>query len=104
MFEPTIEQIILLPGMEDVAEELNNPNYANRQHGSRATLALNCNGPLCKFAERKRSRKRSEVRALREGREYKTRLQTYDRDDLLNAIIKWHKIKLMERRIEELSA
>ena len=107
MYQPSIEEIIKLFGndcLRDVIEEVDDPRFGNRQHGSRATFALGCHGPLCRKVERDRSRRRNETRALKSGRSYSQGAREYDRDDLLNAILKWHKIKLMHRRIEELSA
>ncbi len=102
MFQPRVDQILVLfaDQLADVLEELNDPRYANRQHGSRATSALGCNGPLCKKAERDRSRRRNHARAARQGRMYKEGPRMYDRDDLMDAIIRWHKLKMVERRME----
>lgn len=90
--------------LKDVVDELNDPRYGNRQHGSRATAALRCRGPLCRKAERDRSRKRNEARALRSGRDFAEGTREYDRDDLLDAIIRWHKSVLALRRVESISA
>ena len=107
MREVFVEEILRLfceDSLKDVVEELDDPRFANRQHGSRATAALGCRGTLCRKAERDRSRRRNEQRAIRSGRQFVGGVREYDRDDLLDAIIRWHKVKLMHRRIEELSA
>lgn len=97
----TIEQVLALPGMEDICEELDNPNYLTRKHGSRATAALGCNGPLCRKAERDRQRERNERRAELAGREYNPRDRLWDRDELLEAVIDWHVQRLQEGRDKE---
>lgn len=90
--------------LADVVEELNDARYANRQHGSRATAALRCRGPLCRKSERDRSRRRNELRATRAGREFAEGYREYDRDDFLDAVIRWHKEVLARRRVMDLSA
>ena len=107
MSEPTIREILHFfknDSLKDVCNELEDPRYANRQHGSRATAALGCGGPLCRKAERDRSRKRNEARAISAGRIYRGGERSYDRDDLLEAIIEWHKAKLASLRAGVLSA
>lgn len=94
------------PEMKDVNDELSNPRLANRTHGSRATYALGCRGPLCSIAERDRARRRNELRAHRQNREYRaggTKGRTYDRDDLLLALIVWHKKEIALNRIARAS-
>lgn len=99
--EISIEEIIKLPGMEDVKDELEDPRYANRQHGTRATAALHCTGPLCKKAARDRQRRRNQEEARRKGKPYQPSIhRLYDRDELLESIIAWHKRDLALRRAE----
>lgn len=99
MSELSITEILTWPEMEDVRKELEDPRYANRKHGSRATKALRCDGPLCRLAERLRARKRNEERAKNAGRPYEpSPHRKYDRDDLLLAIIEWHGADLLQRR------
>lgn len=103
----SIEEILSFFGgdsLSDVLKELMDPRYANRQHGSRATAAKHCLGPLCRKAERDRSRERNKRRAIASGRQYREGAREYDRDDLMNAIIEWHKKDLAQRRLEDLSA
>lgn len=77
---------------DDVRSELDDPEYENRQHYSRATYALGCHGPLCQLAETHRGRKRNEERALAAGREYKPALdiRKTDREAELAPIVAWH--------------
>lgn len=96
----TIEQILTLPEMADVRAEIEDPRFATRRHGSRATSALGCSGPLCKKAERDRMRKRNEEKAKAAGREFRPRSRKYDRDALLEAVFEWHKIDLAVRRVQ----
>lgn len=97
----SIQELLTWPELEDVRNELNDPKYATRRHGSRATAALGCNGPLCKRAERIRSRRRNELRAKKAGRSYNpSRERLYDRDDLLEAIGGWHERELALRKLE----
>ena len=100
----SIEEILALPGMEDIIEELISTKFLTRQHGSRATAALGCNGPLCRKAERDRQRERNERRAFEAGREYVPRQRLWDRDELLDEVIIWHKRNLIAGRLEEESA
>jgi hypothetical protein len=98
--EISIEQILELPELADVRKELSDPKYASRSHGSRATYALKCGGPLCKKAERDRARRRNETKARLEGRKYiPSDSRMYDRDDLLEDIIVWHKRNLAMRKL-----
>ena len=55
---------------DDVREELLDPKYFGRRHYSRATYAKGCHGPLCKKAERERTRWRTEEKAEEAGRAY----------------------------------
>jgi len=96
----TIEQILEWPEMADVIEELESIKFLTRQHGSRATAAVGCNGPLCRKAERDRQRERNEEKATAAGRTYVPRQRLWDRDELIDAIIEWHKNQLTEGRQE----
>jgi len=79
------------PENADIFEELTDQEYIRRQHYSRATYALGCHGPLCRRAERDRGRRRNEIRALTEGREYTPgENRKADREALLDFIIAWH--------------
>lgn len=99
--EISIPEILKMPEMKDVVDELADARYGGLMHGSRATYAKKCHGPLCTFAERKKGRRRNEVVAGRAGRSYQASIhRKYDRDDLLEAIIAWHKRDLAIRRIE----
>ena len=98
--ELPIEEILKWPELADVREELADPRYANRRHGSRATYALKCHGPLCKYGERMNARKRRMKLAVRQGRLYEEGwTRKHDRDELLAAIIKWHAKKMLEERL-----
>lgn len=97
----TIEQVLeLFPEMQDVVEELASIKYLTRLHGSRATAALGCNGPLCRKAERDRQRERNEEKARTAGRSYVPRQRLWDRDEFIDAVIEWHKNQLTEGRQE----
>lgn len=99
----TIEEILKLPEMADVVEELNDPKYASRRHFSRATYALGCHGPLCRKKERDNGRAKNERKALREGRPYNEGGKTgrkYDRDALLEYVAEWHKYDLAIRKLK----
>ena len=55
----------------------------------------------CKKKERDRGRTRNKTRAEDQGREYvASNNRLYDRDDLLEEIILWHKRQRLEQRIE----
>ena len=95
-----IEEIIEWPELADVKTELEDPKYANRKHGSRATKAKGCSGPLCRRAERLRSRNRNASRAADAGRDYSPGSRLYDRDALLDAVVEWHEADLNRRRKE----
>lgn len=96
----SVQEILALPEMADVVEELNDPKYASRRHGSRATYALKCHGPLCRKAERDRARLRNEAIAERAGRVYKEGTgRQYDRDALLEYITEWHRYDLAIRKL-----
>lgn len=96
--EVRIEDILEWPELKDVREELMDPRFGGRQHYSRATAAKGCGGPLCRKAERDRSRERNKRRG---GENYQpSPHRIYDRDDLLEAIIKWHIEDLEKRRTE----
>jgi hypothetical protein len=100
----SILQILEWPEMADVKEELADPRYASRSHGGRSTYALKCRGPLCRYAERFRGRKRNQKKAAQAGREYvEGPTRKYDRDDLLAAIIVWHRRDLALRKIDAAS-
>jgi hypothetical protein len=81
-----------LPENADIVAELQDPEYASRQHYSRATYAEGCHGPLCRKSEKDRGRKRNEARALKAGREYKPAVddEANARDALLDMVIHWH--------------
>lgn len=98
----SIEIILEMDEMKDIRDELNDPRFGGRSHGSRATYAKNCHGPLCEKAERDRARQRNEDRAHRAGRPYQpSAYREYDRDDLKDAIILWHKRQIALRRLEK---
>lgn len=67
---------------EEIQKELKDAAFASRTHGSRATYALNCHGPLCTEAERLRGNARFESKPLPE-------LQT--RYEYIQAVIDWHR-------------
>ena len=97
-----IDFILTMNELTDVREELADPRFGGRSHGSRATYAKNCHGPLCSKVERDRGRLRNEARAERAGRNYRVSGQReYDRDDLLDAIIVWHKRQNALRKLEK---
>jgi hypothetical protein len=96
----SVEEILKWPEMDDVRQELEDPTYANRRHGSRATYALGCHGPLCRKKERMRGRNRNETTASRLGKDYEpSPRRIYDRDAVLDAISNWHAQELALRRI-----
>jgi hypothetical protein len=101
--EISIEEILKWPEMEDIRAELDDPRFLTRSHGSRSTYALKCHGTLCKYAERVRGRKRTEQKAVNEGRRVQLRGRMYDRDALIEAIIVWHKKEMALRRLEDAS-
>lgn len=96
--EVDIASILDWPECKDIKDELNDPRYANRKHGSRATYAKGCDGPLCSKAERDRSRARNERRAKDAGRDYVPGRRISDRDVLLEAVEEWHSKNLLARR------
>lgn len=99
-----IPSLLDWPEMKDVKDELEDPRFAGRSHGSRATYAKKCKGPLCSKAERDRGRDRNEKRALDSGREYRASdYRLYDRDALLEEVIKWHKKARALARLERAS-
>lgn len=98
----SVDELLEWPEMADVKQELNDARFGTRAHGSRATYAEGCHGPLCRTVEKHRARLRNQVRAFRAGREYEEggkKGREYDRDDLLLALVEWHKLQLaVERR------
>lgn len=96
----SIPEIIQLPGMEDVKAELEDPRLGMRTHGNRSTYRM-CNGPLCRKAEREHMRNRTMIIAMEAGRIYKeSKRRMWDRDELLDEIIKWHILDMKLRRYE----
>lgn len=81
----------------DVLAELTDPEFADRQHYSRATYRDGCHGPLCLKAERDRGRERTAERAKRDGRIYRPGGPTpaTARDSELAEVAAWH---LAERK------
>lgn len=107
MFENlTMEQIFeLFPeDTQDLQDELFDPRFGNRKHGSRGTHAVGCTGPICKKGERDRSRIRNERTAARRGREYNPYVRQYDRDALIDAAAKWGEMELLKRRLAALES
>lgn len=99
-----IAAILEWPELKDVKDELDDPRFSGRSHGSRATYAKKCHGPLCSKAERDRGRNRNQKRAGDSGRPYQASIhRKYDRDDLLEAIIVWHKRAKALARLERAS-
>ena len=99
--ELSIEEILAMPEMKDVVDELEDPRYGGRSHGSRATYAIKCRGPLCNKVERDRQRRRNQAKARKAGRPYQASIhRVYDRDDLLAAITAWHKREMALNRVE----
>lgn len=96
----SIEEIMRLGFVPDVVEELNDPRFLTRKHGSGATAALGCHGPLCRKHERDKQRRRNQRRAEAAGREYRPYTQLWDRDELLDAIMVWHEHYLVLGRLE----
>lgn len=86
---------------DDIREELTNPEFISRKHCSRATYALGCHGPLCRKAERDRSRIRNEAKAEAKGRDYEPNheVRLPDPENILE-IIEWHVAELAERRVK----
>lgn len=99
--EISLLAVLEWPEMADVKNELADPNFASRRHGSRATYALGCRGPLCRKKERDRARIRNKTRAQAQHREYVESVnRKYDRDELLDALFIWHVQELALRRVE----
>jgi hypothetical protein len=96
------------PDNLDILEELQDAEFASRQHYSRATYAEGCHGPLCRKAERDRGRERNEKRAAAKGRIYRPNENTRDakRDGLLLFVIEWHlnHPEEVQRRLQARSA
>lgn len=73
----------------DVRQELS--EYPGRKHHSRGTYAIGCHGPLCRKAERDRGRKRTETKALSNGKPYSPNLDIrLEEDILLDEIVEWY--------------
>lgn len=101
MLNPPVDYILRFFGndcLADVVAELNDPRFGNRQHGTRRTNELGCSGPMCRLIEKRRGRLRTQRKAAREGKTIRSRGREYDRDDLLDEIIKWHRVDLAMRR------
>lgn len=84
---------------EDVAEELADPRFTSRTHGTRGTYARasdggkGCRGPLCKKAERDDAQAKYARRRENEGKKAepgKKDDQARARDELLTRIQLWH--------------
>lgn len=99
--ELDIPALLTWPEMADVLAEINDPRFGGRSHGSRATYAVKCRGPLCTKVEREKQRAKNERTARAAGRPYQASIhRKYDRDALLTAIIRWHKREMALRRLE----
>ena len=99
-----VQAILQWPELADVRAELDDPRFLNRSHGARHTYNDGCRGPLCRLTIKLRKRARTERAAQAEGRTLtETKPREYDRDDLLLAIIKWHKENVILRRLEAAS-
>lgn len=84
---------------DDVREELLDPRFENRTHGTRGTYAKaadkgkGCRGPLCRKAERDQGANKYARRQARQGKVARTGLKddkVRERDDLLALIADWH--------------
>lgn len=78
---------------DDVKFELEDKRYGDRTHGTRATYAEGCHGPLCRKAERDRGRKRHESRQMAAGKIVTPRPpgDAQARDSLLDRITEAHR-------------
>lgn len=96
-----VQNILSRPENQDLFDELNDPDYLNRLHYSRATYALGCHGPLCKMKERHRGRRRTETATRDKGRPYfpNEKVRKVDRDVELMIVYNWHKHDLEGRRL-----
>jgi hypothetical protein len=88
--------------LELVRAELEDEKFVNRTHGTRATYAENCHGPLCQKSERDRGRIRHAVRQRSKGKQVVRRVRSESQvklDNLLNEIIRQHR---RDRGLDEL--
>lgn len=85
---------------EDVLEELNDPRFLNRTHGTRGTYAKasdggkGCRGPLCRKSERDEGHAKYARKRARDGKDARVGLldeEARARDELLTRIIAWHR-------------
>ncbi len=67
---------------QDIRDELLDPAFASRTHGTRGTYAQGCHGPLCRESERIRGNSRFESNPLPE-------LEA--RYALLASVTAWHR-------------
>lgn len=103
--ELSFEEIIDLPGMEDVKAELEDPRFGNRLHGNFSAITVGCRGPLCKKANRDHQRNISMKKAVLAGRKFKEdQFRLWDRDELFDEIIVWHRLKVAVMRNERRNA
>lgn len=81
------------PFAPDIQAELDDPRFTTRKHFSRATASRGCDGPLCRWAEVLRQRRRAAQKADTANREYypNLKLQKYNnRAEEFEAAITWH--------------
>ncbi len=76
----------------DILEELNDPDYAQRSHGKRATYAQGCHGPLCRKTERDNTRARHVKRQQAKGKRVYPRDPgpAREMDEFLERVTEWH--------------
>lgn len=96
------EEVLAL--LERVRAELEDEKFLNRTHGTRATYAEDCHGPLCQKSERDRGRLRHEMRQRTKGKTVVRRTRTDAQvkfDNLLDEIIRQHR---RDRGLDEFPA
>lgn len=76
----------------DILAELNDPNFATRTHGKRATHSKGCHGPLCRKQERDNTRERHARKQKSKGKIVVPRDPgpARERDEFLQRVIDWH--------------
>jgi hypothetical protein len=88
----------------EVLEELSGP-FGNRTHYSKSTYSAGCRGPMCRKAERDKTKERQEKVYRKSGLPYRPQRDTEEncmRDDILNQMIYVHRAErnrpIMPRR------
>jgi hypothetical protein len=71
-----------------------NGEFSHRIHYSKGTYASGCRGPMCRKAERDKTKERQEAKYRKSGLPYRPQVDDHEtciREDALNLIIFYHR-------------